>query len=103
MAPLFGIAVLEDLCALADRHTCGFEPGFQCIDLDGFPQPEVHRIVGLIITVLQIDEMMGPHLTPLCGIIQIGDLVKMLAMMSQQCIIDAQYALRLHLCTSKTR
>lgn len=82
MAPLSGITVLEGILARADRPTRGFEPGLQGVDLDGLPSSEVHRIVGLVITVMQIDQIMGPDITPLAMIIQISDLVKMLAIVS---------------------
>ena len=42
---------------------------------------------------------MGPHITPLRGIVQIRDLVKLLAIMGSQCIIDTQHTSGCHLCS----
>jgi hypothetical protein len=66
---------------LADRHPRRCEPSRQGVDLDGLPSPEIHGIVGVIITVMEIDPMMGPDITPLGLIIQLGDLVEMLAIL----------------------
>jgi hypothetical protein len=37
MTPRSGITVLEGIRARADRHTRGFEPDLQGVDLDGLP------------------------------------------------------------------
>ena len=52
---------------------------------------------------MQIDQIMGPDITALSRIRQIGHLLKMLTLVRYQCSIDTQNALRRHLGSSKTR
>src|SRR5262249_25547523 len=101
--PLFRSTGFQGIFAFADWHPGGFEPSFQGVEVYRFPSPEVHGVVSLIITVRQIDEIMGPHITPLSRIIQIDDLLKMLTIVRQQCIIKAQDPCRLPMCSRKTR
>jgi hypothetical protein len=102
LAPFFRGALFQGILTFSDRHPCRFEPGFQGVELDGFPELEVHRIVGLISPVMPLDEIMGPHLTALGRVIQRGDVIKMLTIGGQQGLIDAQYTLSLHRGSSKT-
>jgi hypothetical protein len=83
MPPLLRSVVLESGLAVADRHPRSCEPSLQGVDLDGFPEPDIHGIVGVIITVMAMDQIMGPDITPLGMIIQICDLVAMLAIMGE--------------------
>ena len=103
LTPLFRSTGLQGIFAFADWNPGGSEPSFQGVEVYRFPSPEVHGGVSLIIAVMQIDEMMGPHITPLSRIIQIGDLLKVRTIVRQQGIIKAHAPFRLHLGSRKTR
>jgi hypothetical protein len=96
-APLRRIAGVQRILALSKWHTRPFEPGFQLIAFYRLPSPEVHGRVGLIITVMEIDQMVGPDITSLRVIIHIGDLVTVLPIMRQSRLIETQHAFQLHL------
>ena len=102
MTPLFRITLFEGILTWSDRHTHGFEASFQLVDLDGFPSLEGDGVICLIITIRKIHQIMGPDITALGVIIELGDLVKMPAVVSPQGIIETQHTSRLQLCTRKT-
>ena len=43
------------------------------------PEAEGHGIVGLIITVMEIDQIMSPDVTLLSRIVQIGNIIELFA------------------------
>ena len=102
MTPLFRITLVEGILTLSDRHTHGFEASFQRVDLDGFPSLEGDRVICLVSTLMKIHQIMGPYITALGVIVELGNLVKMLAVVSQQGIIETQHPSRLQLGTRKT-
>ena len=78
LAPLLGIAGCAGIRARTHGTPRGVQPGFQDVTRDGFPYLEAYRRVGLIITLGEIDESMGPYITSLRVIIHIGNLVTMM-------------------------
>jgi hypothetical protein len=95
-------AGFERILAGSNLYPCRLEPSFQIVNHDRLPSAEVHGIVSLIVTVMQVHQIVCPHITALSRIIELSNLVKMLAIVGQQGIINAQNALRLHLSSSQT-
>ena len=53
--PLFRIVVFENQLAWTNSDPGGDEPGFDGFQIGRLPKAEVERIIGLIITVMEID------------------------------------------------
>ena len=73
----------------------GEEP--DSVEIGGLPESEINRVIGEIVTIMQVDQIVCPDITLLGGIVKIGDLVKVLAIVVEQRIIDRKYTFGLHL------
>ena len=102
MTPLFGLGGFETILALADGHPGGPEAGFYEVQVGRLPEPAVDRIISAIITIMEIDQMVSPHITILRGVVKISNFLKMLAIMGSQGIVETEHAFGLHLGTGQT-
>lgn len=58
--------------------------------VEGYLVQADYRVIGLVIAVMQRDQIVCPHITLLRRIVQIRNFVKVLAVMCQQGVISAQ-------------
>ena len=62
LPPLFRIVIFEDQLALTHAHPSGREPGFDALQVGRLPQAEINGIIGVIITVMEIDQIVCPDI-----------------------------------------
>ena len=96
LSPLLGRARFEIILAWADADTRCEQPGFDSVEIGGLPESEINRVIGEIVTIMQVDQIVCPDITLLGGIVKVGDLVKVLAIVAEQRIIDRENAFGLH-------
>ncbi len=94
--PLGRGLLFAEILAPANGNSSSAETRFEPRHVGRFPALEVHGIVGLIIAIMEIDQMVGPHRAPGGGIIELSNLFKMLLIVGQEGIIYTQYAPGLH-------
>lgn len=102
-APRCRLARLEGRLRVADRDARRVEAGCQGRECDGFPSPAVHGLVGLSSTGRALNQMGRPDITSVGRIIELGELITVRTVMSQQCSSETEETFRLHLGASTTR
>lgn len=90
--PLVWGLLFEEVFAPANGNSGSEETSFEPLHVGRFPDLEVHGIVGLIIIIIKIDQIMGPHRALVGGIIEVSNLFKMLPIVGQEGSIYTQYA-----------
>lgn len=73
----------EGVLAGSNRHPGRLESDFPIVTRPRLPSLEHDGIVSLVITVMEIDQIRRPHITPLGVIIEIGNLFKVLTIVCQ--------------------
>jgi len=79
MAPLCGLGGFETILALADGHPGGPEAGFYDVQVGRLPEPAVDGVIGELITIMEIDQIVRPHITILRVVVKISNFLKVFA------------------------
>jgi len=77
--PFHRVGLLEGILTGSQVDPGRLQARFQGLGLRRFPQLEGQGIVGGVITIMEVDQVVGPHLRLTHRIEQFGDLVKMMA------------------------
>jgi site-specific DNA recombinase len=98
LPPLVGGAFLQGAFALLELQPYRQQTVFQLFQVSRLPQLEEQRVIGVVIAVVHGHQIVRPDIPPLDVVKQIGNLLKMLAIMRQQRIIQADHSLRFDPC-----
>ncbi len=97
LPPFVGRFRFQSLLALSEPDTGSQQPAFQLVEINRLPRLEQHRIVDVIVAVMHGNQVMRRNATLLGRVIQIGDMLEMLAIMRKQRVVQAEHTLPLHL------
>ena len=82
---------------MADGHPGGPEAGFYDVQVGRLPEPAVDGVIGELITIMEIDQIVRPHITILRVVVKISNFLKVFAIVGSQGLVETQHAFGLHL------